>query len=388
MGTHETESFHNRLTHTLEVAQVARRLAERLTADHPELKKHVDPDVVETAAMAHDIGHPPFGHIAEKRLDELVTAEKIASGFEGNAQSFRIVTSLARRSEKHDGLDLTRASLQAISKYPLPRAAGGYHERKYGTYDVGEDYFDWTREGLASGLHGRKTPEAAIMDWADDVAYALHDVDDFFRVGLIPLDRLARGIGANQEQERFLDRTFERWDEQGRSYDRAKSEKTAGNLFAEFPVEPWAAATSRDAMSNLVPSKTNLYMTGLIKEADGRLGENPDLRLEIDLLKSLAWTYVIESPGLVAQQYGQRAVIQALFEYYCDKAASSPHALPSWARSYLDDEDRMKKHGKDHAAHVRLACDIVASLTERQAFAIYSRITGQTSGTILDSILR
>jgi dGTPase len=393
VGSHENELFHNRLTHTLEVAQVARRLAERLIVEEPELKSEIDPDVVETAALAHDIGHPPFGHIAEERLDQLATGARtipgarmpVPAGFEGNAQSFRIVTSLARRSEKHHGLDLTRASLQALSKYPWPRSVAGYHHRKYGTYDVDESYFDWTREGIAASRRDEQTAEAFIMDWADDVTYALHDLDDFFRVGLIPLDRLTR---SETEQSRFLERTFERLDEQGKPYGKEDYERTADLLFAELPLEPWVTATARGQMSNLVPSKINSYMTGLTRAENGQLQENPYMRREINLLKSLAWTYVIESPALAAQQHGQRTIIETLFDYYCDQAARSPHALPSWAQSYRSDEQRMAEHESPEAAYVRLASDIVASLSERQAFAIYSRVTGQTSGTVLGSILR
>lgn len=396
VGSHETELFHNRLTHTLEVAQVARRLAERLIADDPDLSARVDPDIVETAALAHDIGHPPFGHIAEERLDSMITGltsvsgarVPVPAGFEGNPQSFRIVTSLAHRSDKHHGLDLTRASLQALSKYPWARRTAGYQHRKYGTFDVDEKYFKWTREGLPDNKREVQTPEATIMDWADDVAYALHDVDDFFRVGLIPLDRLARGEGADQEQSRFLERTFARWTSEGRPFDQAEYEATAETLFSEFPYDPWAETTARGAMNNLVPSKINLYMTGLTVAPDGDVVEDPDMRREINLLKSLAWTYVIESPALAAQQHGQRQIIETLFNYYCDQAAHTPHALPSWARSYRSDEACMADHESDEAAYVRLACDIVASLSERQAFAIYSRVTGQTSGTVLESILR
>ncbi len=141
-------------------------------------------------------------------------------------------------------------------------------------------------------------------------------------------------------------------------------------------------------MNNLIPSKINLYMTGLTKAPDGGLVEDPDMRREINLLKSFAWTYVIESPALAAQQRGQRELVRCLFNYYRDQVTSNPHALPSWARSYREDEARMDAHETAEAAYVRLACDIVASLSERQAFAIYSRITGRTSGTVLEAILR
>ncbi len=113
--------FHNRLTHTLQVAQVGRRLAERLLRLYPkeiQLCSGIDPDVVEAACLAHDLGHPAFGHLAEKILNK--EAED-AGGFEGNAQSFRIVTELAFRSKSYGGLDLTRATLNAILKYPWPK---------------------------------------------------------------------------------------------------------------------------------------------------------------------------------------------------------------------------------------------------------------------------
>ena len=117
----EPHVFHNRLTHTLEIAQIARRIAERLARDNSEAALAlggIDPDVAEAAALAHDLGHPPFGHIAEELLDDLMCGEqKIRDGFEGNAQSFRIVTKLAVRN-LHPGLDLTRATLNAILKYP------------------------------------------------------------------------------------------------------------------------------------------------------------------------------------------------------------------------------------------------------------------------------
>jgi predicted deoxyguanosinetriphosphate triphosphohydrolase len=118
----EGHIFHNRLTHSLEVAQVGRRLCERLTTDYRETadRLEINPDVVEAACLAHDLGHPPFGHIAERLLDELVTHE-LADGFDGNAQSFRIVTKLAFRSTDVTGLNLTRATLNALLKYPWLR---------------------------------------------------------------------------------------------------------------------------------------------------------------------------------------------------------------------------------------------------------------------------
>src|SRR6185437_9586804 len=178
--------FHNRLTHSLQVAQVGRRLAEKLNKKFPDSKCVVDPDVVETACMAHDLGHPPFGHAAEKTLNSLT--ENIG-GFEGNAQSFRIVTQLASRSRKYPGLDLTRATLAAILKYPWLRGGNPDNPKKWGAYESERSDFDFAAELLPAPNH--RTIEAEIMDWADDITYSVHDLEDFFRAGRMPLHLLA-----------------------------------------------------------------------------------------------------------------------------------------------------------------------------------------------------
>jgi dGTPase len=210
--------FHNRLTHTHEVAQIGRRIAERLTADEERLRKArrlggIDPDVVETAALVHDLGHPPYGHAVEQELDHLVSIKHgVHDGYEGNAQSFRIVTKLAMRHRRFPGLNLTRASLNASLKYPWFRAGKGEDERKHnkwGVYKTEHREFEWARKSHR-GRSNKPSVEAEIMDWSDDVAYAVHDVDDFYSASLIPLDRL-RNQG-DHEVERFCRHTAPRLD--------------------------------------------------------------------------------------------------------------------------------------------------------------------------------
>lgn len=190
--------IHNRLTHTLEVAQIGRSLAEdllRAENNRPAIDAlgGLDPDVVEAACLAHDLGHPPFGHVAEEELDRLVTDEsKVAEGFEGNPQSFRILTRLAMRNPRFEGLNLTRATLCAVQKYPWLRGTSGRRAKKWGAYASEEAEFTWARALVSAA----ETPslEARLMDWADDVAYAVHDVEDFYRAGLIPLSRSPFGV--------------------------------------------------------------------------------------------------------------------------------------------------------------------------------------------------
>jgi dGTPase len=176
----------------------------------------VDVDVVQTACLAHDLGHPPFGHIAESELDKCAIENEVLDGFEGNPQSFRIVTRVAIHDVAPPGLNLTSASLNALLKYPWPREVDGPRKKKWGYY-----YGDKPSYDLARGRETRldqKSAEAEIMDWADDVAYCIHDIDDFYRAGIIPLDRILAG-GA--EADLFLEGV----NSTGKAEDREASER-------------------------------------------------------------------------------------------------------------------------------------------------------------------
>ena len=199
----EGHVFHNRLTHSLKVAQVARRLAERLIEEQTNIAGKIggiDPDVVEAAALAHDLGHPPFGHTAEEELDECATSHGLIDGFEGNAQSFRILTRLAIHRVDYFGLNLTRATLNAVLKYPWLRDSDRQSKkwRKYSVYQLDKEAFKFVRPEFST----RQTIEASIMDFADDITYSVHDLEDFYLAGLIPLELLATD---RDEFARFID---------------------------------------------------------------------------------------------------------------------------------------------------------------------------------------
>jgi dGTPase len=376
--------FHNRLTHSLQVAQVGRRLAEKLQKKHPNLTRAlICPDVVEAACLAHDLGHPPFGHIAEHRLNELA---KAYGGFEGNAQSFRIVSSLASRSRNYSGLDLTAATLAAILKYPWLKEGNSDRPKKWGAYVSESKSFNHATQLLPSA--NQPTVEAELMDWADDVTYSVHDLEDFYRAGRLPLHLLAHRDP--RERESFFESVFERRkDDSEFSAKQDLKEAFTDILLGTFSV-PGAydgSSLHRAALRTFTGILIGRYINAatLVDRGDRvSLLIDPDLRSEVRMLKELTWTYVIEAPSLAARQCGQKRVIEELFMTYTAMAQNSKDWLlfPAFYRERLEDAS-----GRPEEI-VRTCVDLIASMTESQAVAMHHRLTGQTHSSGLDDILQ
>jgi dGTPase len=373
--------FHNRLTHSLQVAQVGRRLAEKLNQIKPDSRELLDPDVVEAACLAHDLGHPPFGHIAEKTLNEL---SKKIGGFEGNAQSFRIVTRLTSRSPNHGGLDLTAATLAAILKYPWFRGGNTDKPKKWGAYDSERRDFNFASQ--LSPAKNQRTIEAELMDWADDITYSVHDLEDFFRAARMPLHLLAQRDP--RERNTFFDNVFERRknDNEFKCKEDLK-EAFTDLLLATFPITGAYNGSSghRSSLRNFIGKLIGRYSDAasiVIEDGRMKLCINPDLRLEVTMLKELTWTYVIEAPSLASQQYGQKKVVSDLYEIYSKAAKSKAEraVFPAFYRERLETT-------KDESEVKRIPLDLIASMTESQAVAIHRRLTGQSHSSGLDDIL-
>ena len=303
VGAGEGHLFHNRLTHSLEVAQIARRLAQRLASTAPSYCP-IDPDVVEAAALAHDLGHPPFGHMGEKTLNELADGD----GFEGNAQSFRIVARLAEQRPEHCGLDLTRATLNAVLKYPWLKGEGPLEKgEKFGAYRSDSADFEFAREG---SVPKEQSVEAAIMDISDSVAYSVHDLHDFYRAGIIPL--------AEMDNERRLNEEIDHCIEDGKESELVAAHRSEIINVMFLGTHRYSGSRADKARMRAYVSLliTRLISSVEIVDSGSRCSVKQDdqHRAVMRFLQNLVWRYVITSPRLATQQAGQRRIIRDLFE--------------------------------------------------------------------------
>lgn len=397
VSAHEGDPFHNRLTHTLEVAQIGRRLAEKLLDEQPEEVREVggvDPEVVEAAALAHDLGHPPFGHAVERELNELVREAGLEDGFEGNPQSFRVLTKLAVRGHESPGLNLTRATLDATLKYPwFHMATPSERARKWGAYSTERQEFEWVR-----GLEPRsvqKSAEAELMDFADDIAYAVHDVEDFYRTGLIPLDRL---VTNPDEVDKFLDSAFSNLNRIGQHppFGQSDCKDAIVEILASAPVVDPYARTRKQRVS--LRAFTAGLIARYIHTIKLRAPSSPSERTvaieewaekELWVFKQLTWHYVINNSALAAQQLGQRRVIRYLFETF-NNAAEDESMVDIFPPGFREQAEGLDRNNREHSKEerVRLVTDLLASLTENQAMLMYQRLSGINPGTVLDTIIR
>jgi dGTPase len=383
--------FHNRLTHTIEVAQVARRLAENLLAEQPRVASDlgIDPDVAETAALCHDLGHPPFGHVIEHELDHLVLNAGDLDGFEGNAQSFRIVTKLAIRNSQFSGLNLTRATLAAVLKYPWFRATRGKHHHKWGAYRSERREFAWARQREDRDV---RSAEADVMDRADDIAYSVHDVEDFYRAGLIPLHLLASQSG---ETDRFVSGVLNRRDRHHLTLTDKQIRRALERVFDLFPLTGTydGRSTNRAYLRSFTSRLIANYLTAIRLQSDAHATKRhttmpKSLAIEVDVLKQLVWHYVILNPSLTTQQFGHRKVIRELFAFLLEAARMETELLPASAQDEVMKINRLRTARSRRIGRIRLTADTIASMSEQSVLLLYKRISGVSPGSIMDFITR
>lgn len=373
----ESDFPRTRLTHSLEVAQIGRELGQAVGCD---------PDVVEVACLAHDLGHPPFGHNGEDALDQVA---RPCGGFEGNAQTLRVLTRLEAKTFAPDdappgasgpvppgrsaGLNLTRASLDACSKYPWVRdpEPGPDHEphrRKYGAYADDAAVLAWVRAGAPSD---RPCLEAQVMDWADDIAYSVHDVEDALHAGHVTLETLR-----DRTERADVAALAVRW------YLPDADPAAVEMALTDLQTQPWWPAAydgTRRGLAGLKNLTSQLigrfcaaaqdatrtaYGERPLARYDASLVVPPSTRLECVALKAVAALYVMEREGASDLYERQQQLLQELV-----------HALLLRGPGALSPELRHDyATAPDDAGRLRVVVDQVASLTDASAVALHRRL--------------
>jgi dGTPase len=360
-----------RLTHSLECAQVGRELGDTLGCD---------PDLVEAACLAHDMGHPPFGHNGEQALNDFA---QDCGGFEGNAQSLRLLTRIEPKRFVHSertgdlvsvGLNLTRAALDAATKYPWPR--GGHptdpDSVKFGVYEDDLPVFEWVRQGVPEY---RTCFEAQVMDWSDDVAYSVHDFEDGLHAGHVD----PRYLLSEQERGDIWTVAIGRYVPQDTDPQELADalDRLVGQEWWPHHYDGSAVAQSRlkDATSQLIGrfclaaegATRQAYGTGRLTRYAAELVVPRATRNECAVLKAVADRYVMQRAEQEALRADQRVVLAELAE-----------ALTARAPEGLDPQFRaLFETAPDNRARKRVIVDQIASLTDASARSLHTRLTAR-----------
>ena len=352
----------NRLTHSLEVAQIGREMAVSLGCN---------PDVVDAACLAHDLGHPPFGHNGE---DALADVAHDIGGFEGNAQSLRLLTRLEAKRFRADGrsvgLNLTRATLDAVVKYPWLRGEGPAGTPKYNAYADDAEVFAWIRQGEPAA--GRRCLEAQVMDLADDVAYSVHDVEDAITSGHLDVAALrdpaevasvaanaartyAVGLSASHlvgAMERLTSSGVVPVSYDGTRRDLARLKDMTSTLIGHFVQEVTDATRVQHPQATLTRFDADLVVPR-------------EILAEIAMLKAVAYTYMMNTEHRLELMERQRTALQELVDMWWQH----PDRMDA---QYREDHREAEQRG-DEAAARRAVVDQVASLSDGRAWLEHHR---------------
>lgn len=354
-----------RLTHSLEVAQIGREIAQTLA---------LDPDLVDMACLAHDLGHPPFGHNGERALNDW---SKDIGGFEGNAQTLRLLTRIEPKVFAANGsplgLNLTRASLDAACKYPWRKESaifddgGGAQSDKFGVYEDDLEVFDWLR--VNAPLRA-KSIEAQVMDFSDDVAYSVHDYEDAIVEGWIRLPEIADQSNRSELIEHMLD-----WSGSSQSKESLEAALNRLQLLPEwvevFDNSDLAHGKLKNLTSALIGSfvsrttdRTLSSNSGSLTRYQASMEVPAEVESEIAALKGIVSAFLMSHESRQSFYEDQRALLTEL----CDALLSAngaeldSYSSLAWSAAKTDDQKR------------RVIVDQVACLTDPAAQKLHSRL--------------
>ena len=362
-GVYEGDFFRTRLTHSLEVAQIAKGIA---------LKLGADTDLVEAVCLAHDLGHPPFGHTGEHTLHELM---RYHGGFEGNAQTFRILTCLERKHVAYDGLNLTYQTLDGVLKYKTCIDAAALAVAD----DPVKGFYAWDQELVAAivnytGSGYARSFECQIMDVADDIAYSVHDLEDSLKAGLInvsdfhraPPPRVVQAVNAKLAP---LGHTV-----------------SDGVVHRELVcmakrLEELERTAGRVARKMLTRDLIHEFASAVALQPDGRIDAELDSRVRIEVLKAFESYKVIFNPRVTTLGHKGKEVLRRLFAVL-DQGRESIGLFPE---DHGEDYERALVNG-DETARKRVICDFLAGMTDSYAMRFYSRLFVPGEGSFYEML--
>jgi dGTPase len=339
--------FRTRLTHSLEVAQIGKALAQRLGAD---------PDLVEACCLAHDLGHPPFGHTGEAVLNECM---KDYGGFEGNAQNIRVLTRLSTKSLAYDGLNLTRSTLDGTFKYKRAFATGS---KKF-FYDEDAPLMVWATDG---GVPGEKSFDCQIMDWADEIAYSCHDLEDGMKAGMINRARLK----ANHRLRESLGEEETEWVLEKLAFVEEqlteRSRKGARKVLTSQLIHEFVGAAERELRPTALPTSTDRYRY--------KLEIDPVQHKHAVALKNIMFGLIVEDVRIATLENKATRIIRGLFDIFSDLNERTAFLFPEDFRDIWLEADNLGK--------IRTACDYIAGMTDDYAERVYARLYLPQAGSI------
>lgn len=370
----EYDFYRTRLTHSIEVAQIAGSIARYLNSTSTILKPsfHIDYALVEATALAHDIGHPPFGHAGESRLHRLMLPW---GGFEGNAQTLRLITEIIFTSGRsRRGMNPTRAFVDGVLKYKT-LFSQWEHPVNHFIYDDQAQYLDFIFEGRAipdslspgQPLNAFRSLECQIMDWADDTAYGLNDLVDSANAGFITIGKVSRWA-ADQNLTA----------EESTVLDRLLSALQAGDLerVMNRRIGTFVESCTLIERDNFMSDRTNRYRFGIIID--------PDIVREQKLYTRLAVGLVFRSPQVCQLEYKGGHMLERLYNalstHYLGQEQSNLSLLSR------DFEAEMARAGDQSALRARIICDYLAGMTDGFAIRIYKRLFDPDFGSIVDLV--
>jgi len=368
----EYDFYRTRLTHSMEVAQIGRSICAFLLSRGDPLKDdfYIDSDLVEASSLAHDMGHPPFGHSGERTLQELM---KRRGGFEGNAQTLHLLCETIYQNESGvKGMQPTRALLDGVLKYKKLYTEFATPPINHFIYDSQAPVRDWVFGGAkipgplmrGEALNDFKSVECQIMDWADDAAYSLNDIVDGVRAGFLTVERVERwadGETIGAAEQRHLDTLFD-------ALKRDRLENTFSQKIGTF-----IQACRLKPRDCFMAEKTNRYAFDLIVE-DSALNEAA-------FFKKMANDIIFESPQLEQLEYKARTILNALFEAiwqnYAERNERVIRILPANVSRLIEAE-------KTQDGKARRICDFLAGQTDGMVVRTYRRLFDPEFGSFRD----